>query len=72
MIYLGIATFITVIFIAVVLIRRRGRSAETADVLKAIESMRRQNSTEHAAFQSVARSQTTMLSRLLTRFGFLK
>lgn len=72
MIYLATATLAIVIFIAVVLIRRRGRSAETAAVLKAIEAMRRQNSTEHAAIQSVARSQSTMLSRLLTRFGFLK
>lgn len=76
---LSASTFVLVVAILLLLIRRGGRSIETAAVLQAVRKvdqslvgMRSQNSAEHSFFQAFARSIWSELVRLTDRFGFLK
>jgi hypothetical protein len=68
----SIATFVVVVFIAVILLRRHGHTLETDKILTSVEGMRQQNSAEHSAIQGEQRAQGRGLSKLLERFGFLK
>lgn len=73
--FLGTLSLIVFTIWIIRLLHRRGESVlptATADVLKAIEGMRQQNSAEHAAFQWEQRAHGGALRKLLNRFGFLK
>jgi hypothetical protein len=70
--YFSIATFLIVVFIALLLVRRHGHTVETAAIRADIEGVRQQNSAEHSALQGEQRSQGNALRRVLERFGFLR
>lgn len=70
--YIVMATFVIVVFIAVLLIQRHGHKPETKAILDAIEGGRQQQSAEHSAMQYEQKAQGTVLRRILDRFGFIK
>jgi len=69
--YFSIATFVIVVLIAVLLIRRHGHTTETARIREDIEGVRQQVSALDQATQSDLRDIKSWLRRLLSRFGFL-
>lgn len=83
--YLCIAIFVLVAVIVFILVRRGGRSLETAKVLEvlhhtdksihhlheSVEGMRDQNSAEHSDLQDRSRYTNEELDRMTNRLGFL-
>jgi hypothetical protein len=71
LVYIAVTTLIIVIFIACLLVRRHGRTAETAKLLKHMESLRAQNSAEHGqqeGFLRATRSDTSWLRHQWEKF----
>jgi ABC-type nickel/cobalt efflux system permease component RcnA len=80
--FFSIATFVIVVFIAVVLIRRHGHTVEThairndiagarQEAREHIKGMRQQMDNEHQAMNADIKTTKGWMLRMLNRFGFL-
>lgn len=72
LIYLAWSTLLIVIFIAVLLIVRRGNNHDTGKILDAIEATRNQIDVLDQRTEGDLRAVKGWMQRLLERFGFLK
>ncbi len=70
--YVCLATFVIVVFIAIILVRRHGHTLETSKIRGDIAGLRQQMDAEHQALQGDLRTTKGWVLRILNRFGFLQ
>lgn len=76
--YFSVATFVIVVFIAVLLVRRHGHTTETAAIIRKVqqvddhlEAFRGQKDAEDGALRAELRWIKERVLKIFVRFGFL-